>query len=316
MNALDATQLALIDALAGGDQVSGAQLAERLSLSREAISKRIARLAEFGLEIRSSAGHGYQLSQPLERLDAAALQAALSGHCAVSVLPTTASTNAWLRDQAGGTHLCLAEHQSAGRGRRGRRWHSPFGRNLYLSLRQELTHWPARLGALPLVIGVALAEYFDSLGVPLQLKWPNDLYLEGRKLGGLLIEQGGEAHGPCRLVVGLGINHSMAPDTRLDQPWISLTAAGHALSRNALAAGLAHCLLDTLAELDDAQIGARLERFARFDLFRDQAVHLHQEDGVREGVARGIDAAGRLQLETPHGVVAVSVGDVSLRAVP
>lgn len=312
--ALDPTQLLLIRELASGERVSGAQLAAVAGISREAISKRIQRLADFGLTVDSQAGLGYQLSPALDLLDPRWLQRQLTPRCAVTVLPTVDSTNAWLSEQAQVPHLCLAEHQSAGRGRRGRRWHSPFGCNLYLSLRWDCPQWPERLAALSLVVGVALATHLRDQGIAIDLKWPNDLYLGGRKLGGLLIEQSGEAGGPCRLVIGLGINLAMGTEVTLDQAWTSLAQHGHHPARNTLALGVARALITELEALSDSRISARLEQFADFDIFDGQPVQILQGPAPLSGIARGIDQWGRLQVDNDQGRHHISAGDVSLRA--
>ena len=312
MSLIDPPQLALIRLLADGQRHSGSELAAPLGISREAVSKRVRRLGELGLEVDARSGQGYQLDSPLELLDADALRAALPEHCAIQVLDSTPSTNAWLATQTQAPYLCLAEHQSAGRGRRGRNWASPFAQNLYLSLRYVLPRWPERLPALSLVLGVALAETLHELGVPVQLKWPNDMYLEGRKCGGMLIEQTGEAAGPCTLIVGLGLNVAMR-QASIDQAWTSLALAGVPMSRQLLATRLSNCLLQELEQLDEARIKARLQNFARFDIFHQRAVWLDEAGQRCEGVAEGLDDWGRLRLRTAGGLRLISAGDLSLR---
>ncbi len=314
MSMLDEIQLDLIRRLAPGDWVSGAELAGELGLSREAISRRIRRLDDFGLDVARRSGRGYRLGRALELLDARQIVSGLDRPVPVEVLGTTDSTNAWVAARPRAPLLCLAEHQSAGRGRRGRSWSSPFGQNLYLSLGWELPQWPEKLSALGLVLGVVLAEALRERGVPAQLKWPNDLYLNGRKCGGLLIEQRGEAQGACQLVIGLGLNVAMRAQTDIDQPWTSLAREGFTHSRNALAIALTNAMSTTLDGLDNARISGTLARFQELDLYHGQPVSLQEGATLIRGRSAGLDDWGRLQLETDAGLQHYSVGDVSLRS--
>lgn len=236
------TEIRLIQLLADGERHSGAALAAELGISRAAVCKAVARASQkLGLDILAVKGQGYRLTAPLELLDPRDIQARLSSavrehagpiHCFDQI----DSTNAWLLEQstqgaASGTCV-LAERQTAGRGRRGRVWHSPFGSNLYLSMLWRFDAGPAALGPLSLAAGTAVAQALQYLGVSgVQLKWPNDIHWQARKLGGLLIEVAGETHGPSQAVLGLGLNIRM-PDgakDRIDQPWVDLRQAcnGH-----------------------------------------------------------------------------------------
>lgn len=313
MNSLDTTQQELIAALSTGEWISGSTLAQRLALSREAVSKRVQKLAGLGLRIEAQSGRGYKLEAPLDLLDARGIAGQLIQPCPVTVLPSVDSTNRWAAAQDAAPCLCLTEHQSLGRGRRGRHWHSPYGQNLYLSLRWTLPHWPEKLPALSLALGVALAQTLRELAVPAQLKWPNDLYLGGRKFGGMLIEQAGEAGGPCTLVIGLGLNVAMRDAQAIDQSWTSLALQGYPVERNALAIALCNCLLTEMTQFSSARLTARLQEFSRFDLFHGQQVKLLDGDELIHGQALGLDEWGRLRLRCESGIRHFSVGDLSLR---
>ena len=313
----DDPQLVLLQQLAHGEWISGADLAQTLGISREAVSKRIRRLSEWQLEVASQSGRGYQLQPAIELLNGEHILTELraAGHASsrVQILTSVDSTNRWLGEHGCNHMLCLAEHQSAGRGRRGRQWHSPFAQNLYLSLRIDFQHWPDRLPALGLVLGVALCERLNALGVALQLKWPNDLYLGGRKCGGLLIEQRGELLGAGTLIIGLGLNVAMREGPAIDQHWTSLALHGHTISRNTLAVELADTLLKECHALDNARISQRLEQFSNYDVYHDAPVLIHGNEASVAGHSQGIDEWGRLRLRTAHGEQRFSVGDVSLR---
>ena len=227
--------LGLIDALAPGEWQSGEALAAEAGVTRAALAKRVAHLREWGLQVEAEAGRGYRLAQPLQRLDAARIRAALPPTSqqrlrSVEVLARTDSTNQRLleADAAADPQALFAELQTAGRGRRGREWRSPFGANLYLSLGWSFPAWPPQLSALSLAVGVACARALRKAGLrQVMLKWPNDLRVGEDKLGGILIEQRGEAGGVCRVVIGIGINVAMSAEQAgvLGQPWTSLQAA-------------------------------------------------------------------------------------------
>ncbi|EIT68895.1 MULTISPECIES: biotin--[acetyl-CoA-carboxylase] ligase [Hydrocarboniphaga] len=311
----------LIDTLADGAWHSGEDLANAEGVTRAAVAKRIEKLRDLGLDVEARQGLGYRLAQPLERLREAELAAAAPS-ARVRVVGSTDSTNQQLlvADAADDPQILFAEFQTAGRGRRGRAWRSPFGANLYLSLAWSFSSWPPQLTALPLAVGVACARAVQAQGLSeVQLKWPNDLYAAGRKLGGILIEHRGEAGGACRVVIGIGLNVAMsgAQAEGIDQPWISLNEALAAAqrppaSRNALAARLIRELLAMLQPFETRGFGADRAVWAQLDLTRDRAVTLSGEPPV-SGIARGVDESGALIVEVDGQRRLVHSGDVSLR---
>jgi BirA family biotin operon repressor/biotin-[acetyl-CoA-carboxylase] ligase len=220
---------------------------------------------------------------------------------------------------ADGAEALLVEGQSGGRGRRGREWRSPLASNLYLSLARRYAGGLARFGGLSLAAGVAVAEALHSLDVAVQLKWPNDLVVEDRKLGGLLVEGGGEHAGPARAVVGLGLNVCMpqAFARDIDQPWADLAtvAPAAAASRNALAATVLSWLLPALEQFDRDGLAPFRERYAAFDVLRDREIAVLGAGDSMQGVALGLADDGGLRLQLPNGEVRiVHAGEVSVRA--
>lgn len=221
--------LALVDQLADGRWHSGEALAEAFGLSRAALAKRVARLADWQLQVEARQGLGYRLSSPMERLDTARVQAAVPGwRVTVEAVTDSTSTQVMAAAPAADPQVVLAEMQTGGRGRRGRSWVSPFGTQLALSVAWSFDAMPPQLGALPLAVGVCCAEVLRSFGLAdVGLKWPNDILVGERKLGGILLEHRGEAAGGCRIVIGIGLNLSLtaAQAGSVDQPWINLRDA-------------------------------------------------------------------------------------------
>lgn len=318
----EAELLALVDVLADGDWHSGEMLAADAGVTRAALSKRIERLREWQLDIESRQGLGYRLTAPLERLDARALQAQIPT-LRIKVAPIADSTNTQLltADGADDPQALFAEMQTAGRGRRGRNWVSPFGANLYLSIAWSWTAWPPELSALSLAIGVACAKVLEAHGITdVRLKWPNDLLVDDRKLGGILIEHRGEAGGSCRVVVGIGLNLRMVASQAdaVTQAWINLDEARvrHGLppvGRNAFAAALLrelHAMLQTFDRDGFSRVAAD---WARFDATRDTGVRILNGEQVLEGIARGVDTNGALLIDAVDGRHRIHAGEVSLR---
>ena len=310
--------------LADGRFHSGEDLGRALGVSRAAVWKQLVRLRRAGVPLQAVRGRGYRLPEPLELLSAAAIRRRLSAVARarldrLDVLQETDSTSAWLRRHRapGQTWACLAERQTAGRGRRGRAWVSPFAGNLYLSLGWRFEGGPAALGPLSLLAGAATAEAIEAeTGVAIGLKWPNDLYVGDRKLGGLLIELAGEPSGPCEIVLGVGINLHMpeAAARDIDQPWTDL--GRHAAvrpGRNRLAAAILDGLLLALVARTAGDAQDWIAAWRQRDCLRDRPVRIYEGEQVRGGIARGIDERGALLLEDQQGLRPVAAGEVSIR---
>lgn len=313
--------LPLVDALADGAWHSGEALAKPFGITRAALSKRVAALTDLGLTVESRTRVGYRLSQALERLDAERIRKTLSPLAAarlnaVSVVAMTDSTNTQLLTAGGASdpQVLFAEFQSAGRGRRGREWVSPFGANLYLSLAWTFAGWPAQITALPLAVGVACARALPNLP-GLALKWPNDLWVKGRKLGGILIEQRGEAGADCRAVIGIGLNVAMQKSQArgVTQDWTSLHAEGRTVSRNHLAADLISRLVEALLAFEAKGFAPFAPEWLQHDATLGKKITVQQGVESLSGIGRGVDDDGALKLEVRGKLQRVLSGDVSLR---
>ena len=319
--------------LADGEPHSGEALARRFGVSRAAIAKHVAKLRQrWELEVRALAGVGYRLAAPIDLIDARELRAALvpvSGWRvgALEAVLELPSTNQRLLERpppaAGVLDVCLAEFQTAGRGRRGRAWRTPLGAGVCLSVAWQFGAPPRDLAALTLAVGVVARRAIDAAcGVQAALKWPNDLVWDERKLGGILLELKGEAHGGCHVVAGIGINVAL-PAARLaalaDWPRgaVDLAAAtdGAPPRRTLLAAALIRGLGELLAGYAQAGFGAYRADWRAADFLHGRTVMLDDPAGRVVGTAAGIAADGALVVATANGERhRVTAGDVSVRA--
>ncbi|MDY6812355.1 MAG: biotin--[acetyl-CoA-carboxylase] ligase [Pseudomonadota bacterium] len=308
----------VLAALDGGQWVSGDMLAARTGVTRAAIWKQINHLRAAGLAVEAQSGRGYRLRRPVRLLDAAAIAAAAdAGEVEVDVLWEVVSTSTLLLQHAAPMPCCravLAECQRGGRGRRGRQWHSPCAAHIYLSMAWDLPTAPANFSAWPLAAGVAVAEALEgATGAALQLKWPNDLVWQGRKLAGLLLESRWEHNGGCRLVLGVGVNVDAAALAGVDQPVVSLEEIMGVLpDRNVVAGRLIAGLLDAFRSFQHDAAAWR-EPWWHRDLLRGQQVLISQEQAELRGTAVGVAADGALEVQTDEGCRQVRAGEVSVR---
>ncbi len=318
----------LLERLADGDVHSGQELGELLGVSRTAVWKHLQKLEPLGLTLESVKGRGYRLPGGLELLDADAILGAVdpgvrSLLAELDIQPVVDSTNARAlsRAQPGCRgHVCLAEQQTAGRGRRGRTWVSPFGRNIYLSLLWDFESGAAALEGLSLAVGVAMVRALQRFGVAgVRLKWPNDLLWHDRKLAGVLLEMSGDPAGACQVVVGVGVNLAMPPETgaAIDQPWVDLreAAGGEPPGRNRLVAALLSELLPLLRDYQRDGFAHWRPQWEQLDACREREVVLSTASRSVQGRVLGVSDSGALRLlvdgteQLHHG------GEVSLRAV-
>jgi BirA family biotin operon repressor/biotin-[acetyl-CoA-carboxylase] ligase len=215
--------------------------------------------------------------------------------------------------------VCLAEAQSAGRGRRGRGWLATPCHNILMSMSWRFETGPAGLAGLSLAAGVAVLRALDEFGVrDVGLKWPNDILRDGRKLAGLLIDLRGEASGPSLVVLGLGLNVHIAPGdaARIDQPWSSLRESLPApVDRNRLVGLLILHLSEMCRAFEHAGFEAFRAEWERRHLYTGKAVRLHGGQEEVFGTVEGIDAQGGLRVRLADGELRTfHSGDVSLRA--
>jgi BirA family transcriptional regulator, biotin operon repressor / biotin---[acetyl-CoA-carboxylase] ligase len=316
--------------LSDGRFHSGEELAKHLRVSRSAIWKAAGSLRGLGAELQAVRNRGYRLGSASEPLEAAKIRQHLMrevrGH--ISSLETAwsiASTNTALLERAGPktglSEVLLAEYQTAGHGRRGRAWLAPPGGAICLSFSWTFREVPQDLGALGLVIGVCALRALEELGVrSAALKWPNDLLLGERKLGGVLIDLRAESAGPAYVVVGIGLNVALGDEVlrkiaAAGMPATDLSGAGLIdLSRNKVAAALIGASLQGLIEFEQQGLKPFIEQWRNADALRGRPVDVREVEGtVSRGIARGIDLHGALVVETPQGIRRFVAGDVTVR---
>lgn len=307
---------------------SGTELAALLGVSRTAVWKHVRDLENLGLEVSALPGKGYRLLSPLELLEEAAIRAHLAPEAAslmesLELHDEIDSTNSHLM-RAGGAGaptgaVCVAETQTAGRGRVGRDWISPFGANVYLSLLWRFEE-PSRVAGLSLAVGVAVVRALAAMGLGgVGLKWPNDLLWGDSKLGGILLEVAGEAHGPCRVVVGVGLNRYIPASLgrSIDQAWTDLArvAEGAVPPRNRLIAALLNEVLPLLAGYAERGLVPYLPEWRRYHRWQGREAVIHQGEAQIRGRIEDVTDEGLLVLRGEDGALRrFASGDVRLRA--
>lgn len=314
--------LPLLHCLADGEYHSGQDIGEKLGVSRAAIWKQMQVIKDLGVDIEAVTGRGYCIPGGLDLLDREQIAAALGElarplAASLEVKFSTGSTNtdALACAEAGDSRcLVIAEHQQSGRGRRGREWISPFGHNIYMSLLWTFQSGIAALEGLSLVCAIAVRRTLLSLGVEgVKLKWPNDVYLDSRKVAGILLEVRGDISGPCQLVIGLGVNTWLPPEaaSRIGQPFNDLRSAGlTVVSRNELAASLVNELVSALVSFEMHGFEPFREEWMAADLYVGNKVEIHAGTQVKVGDHAGVDLSGRLLLDTELGRVLVAGGEM------
>jgi len=316
----------LLRMLEAGSSRSGEQIAASLGCSRAAVWKQVEVLRQLGVPVTAVAGQGYRLAEPFELLNAGRIEANVPDSQRlllneVLVRNSVDSTNAEIAARPPARQhavALLAERQTMGRGRHGRRWFSPLARNIYLSLGWRFEVGIAELSALPLLVALAASHALEEVGLSGHvIKWPNDLLLNGRKLGGCLVEVQGDAAGPCLAVLGVGINVRMPLETdgadAIDQPWVDVASQLPDVSRNRLAAALLAALVERLLRFERRGFEPFAVEWAARDWLAGRRVDVSHPAGRVQGAARGVSLRGGLIVETTSGVRELHAGEVTLR---
>ncbi|WP_027962336.1 biotin--[acetyl-CoA-carboxylase] ligase [Halomonas halodenitrificans] len=319
----------LIRLLDDGEFHSGEQLGEKLGVSRAAVWKQLRKLESLGITMEAVKGQGYRLAEPLELLDGQRIIAGLSRQARgyltrLFVEETLPSSNAFLRERfsqgAGHGEVCLVEQQSAGRGRRGRAWNTPWGKSLMLSLGWRVESGIGALEGLSLAVGVVLARVLESHGVSPYLKWPNDVLLEVPngdygKLAGILVEVSGDASGPCEVVVGMGLNVFLPESFRstLGQSAAAVEDQATGVSRNALASDLLEALLPLVADFERDGFAPWCDAWNARHAFAGREVDVLSGNTREVARVEEADASGSLVVSQGGRRRHLAGGEISLR---
>lgn len=311
--------LTLVNLLKDGRFHSGQDLGAALGISRSAVWKQLKHLeAELGLSIHKVRGRGYRLAAPLLLLNSQALSSATPGW-PVSVLQSVDSTNAEaLRAVARGESapfLVLAERQISGRGRRGRKWVSPFAANLYYSLVLRIDGGMRQLEGLSLVVGLAVQQALRNFGVSgAGLKWPNDVLVGNKKIAGILLELVGDPADVCHVVLGIGVNVNMQKADEVDQQWTSIRLeSGVSIDRNALVMELSKQLSNYIQRHQMEGFSNLQVEWEANHLWQGRSVSLIAGPNHIDGVVLGVDCQGALRLMVDGMEKIFSGGELSLR---
>ncbi|MDP2562549.1 bifunctional biotin--[acetyl-CoA-carboxylase] ligase/biotin operon repressor BirA [Psychrobium sp. 1_MG-2023] len=322
----NATTQKILSTMAAGQFCSGEELGQLCGISRAAIGKHIQALQQLGLDIYSVTGKGYRLATPITLLQQGEISRLLGDNIEhqVAVETVVGSTNELIKDKikqgelisAASGYTVFAEAQTAGRGRRGRTWASPLGASLYFSMHWRFEQGISATMGLSLAVGIALSEALVELGVnELGLKWPNDVYYQGRKLAGILIELEGQGSDSCDIVIGVGINVQL-PDSvteQIDQPFADLAQTGINLDRNVIAATILRHLMQVMNTFEQRGFSAFVERWNVVDCFVGTPVNLLIGQRTISGISRGVDAQGGIVVESDGEQQTYYGGEISLR---
>lgn len=324
-NTLEAGSLRhILDLLADGQFHSGEELGVLLGVSRAAVWKHLQKLEGLGISLLSVKGRGYCIDGGLDLLIQEKITAAITSSLPfdLHLFHQIDSTNSYLmRHERAAMQVCLAESQSAGRGRRGRQWVSPFAQNIYCSCGWGFEGGVASLEGLSLAVGLVIVRTLRRYGVAgLSLKWPNDVLCQAKKLAGILIEMRGDPAGYCEVIIGVGINVAMGEDQAesIDQPWIDLRTIFAQqelpfISRNVLVAALIDELALVLQGYETAGFSRYRAEWESFNAHAGRQIELHNGSVVRRGICLGVSEGGALILKTSEGKEEFHGGEISLR---
>jgi BirA family biotin operon repressor/biotin-[acetyl-CoA-carboxylase] ligase len=317
--------------LSDGKFHSGTALAQALKVSRSSIWKGIAYLRELGVAIDAVSGRGYRWSVPMELLNKKSILALLSPQ-AQSLLPqmdvvnVVTSTNDYLHQRLGfgipSGSVCIAEAQTAGKGRMGKRWQSPFGTNIYFSFYWRFPCKVNELSGLSLVIGLAIIEALKQLApLPqgLGVKWPNDIWFNEAKLCGILLETAtsnakSQTSSYTDVVIGIGLNVNMSKEQEAPAVWTDLNQVfGFIPSRNRVIANILNVLILMLKQFQDDGFSSFIPLWEKYDLLIGKEIQLTSMQSTQAGVAQGVNERGELCVQIGSILKAIRYGDVSVR---
>ncbi len=317
---LSNTDSKILAQLSQGKLVSGEEIGEALGVSRAYVWKRISALKEQGLRVLSVPGEGYRLPPGYEVIQPSVLTEYLTRplpllRCCWSLPSTNVAAAALAEAFPTDEFLLLSEMQTAGRGRRGKHWHSPLGADLYLSYKVSFESGATALQGLSLVIGVAIVTALRRLApqAELSLKWPNDIYYEGRKLSGILVEVCGDVNGLCHAIIGVGVNASFTSENTVEQPVASILEVLPDVERHQWVAAIINEIRQSMTEFHKHGLSHSLSAWDQYDFLKGQEVIVYLGEQSVAGVATGISASGALCVNVGNKLREFYAGEVSVR---
>lgn len=315
----------ILHQLSDGQFHSGETLAKQFGVTRATVWNAVQYAQDLGVAVFSVRGRGYKLANTLTLLDKRRVLQAIGSErdwFHFDVLDEVVSTNTYLMKAAanGAPHVsCVAAHiQTAGRGRRGRTWVSHLGASLTFSLLWRFDCGAAALSGLSLAIGVALIRALRELGMQSpQLKWPNDVLVNNKKLAGILIDLQGDMDGPSAAVIGVGINVDLPEHVlhSIDQAAIDIrhTSMHHIDQSDLLGTVLKH-FASVLRHFEASGFVGLRDEWLRYHAYHQATVRMVMPDGRDvEGTVTGVAEDGILLVQTAFGLQRFSAGEISLR---
>ncbi|WP_109079472.1 bifunctional biotin--[acetyl-CoA-carboxylase] ligase/biotin operon repressor BirA [Aggregatibacter kilianii] len=305
----------LLELLMSGVENSLENLTALLACSKQQLQQEIRQLEQQGLRFEVENDHLYLIPE-MPLLNAQHLTEALAPY-RVTLKPVISSTNQFLLEhleQLQKGDLCLAEYQTEGRGRRGRQWISPFAGQIIMSFYWQLNPTKS-LEGLSSVIGLAVVQALaESEMYGFQVKWPNDILVNDRKLAGILVEIVNRKNGMLNLIVGIGMNISLGQEKKIDQPWAELSEFFPDVDREQLIIKMTKTIYRYLAHFEQHGIDAELQQqWLDHDAYLGADVNVITEKGTISGIAQGINSTGHLCVITENGTQYFNAGEVSLR---
>jgi len=300
----------------------GTSIGAKLNISRTAVWKWVSKLQSYGIEITKVKGKGYLLKEPLILLDSKKIETLLkSEHFIIDTVESIDSTNNYLNNhnKSAIPHICIAEHQTSGRGRFSREWYSPFGKNIYFSMQYSVKQDISQLGGLSLAVGMIVCKAIEKackLPNRLMLKWPNDITYNGKKLAGVLIEVRAEVNGNCSVIIGIGINVNMPITNKVtfNQEWSSIMQiTGSPQDRNNICAILIDKLTIGIEQYLITGFKSYMPEWKKRDSLFGKMIQIQDGNEIFKGIATGVDLQGHLLINLETNIKkAFAAGEATL----
>jgi BirA family biotin operon repressor/biotin-[acetyl-CoA-carboxylase] ligase len=313
----------VVNMLSDAKYISGTEMGRALGLSRTAVWKIIQVLINYGIDIISDNKLGYKLNQKLILLDRDAIGQKINYNpIKLDIFESIDSTNEFLKTtyhQDYQNHICLSEHQSGGNARLNRSWDSPFGQNLYLSIKYHFKKDISAISGLSLVSGLSIIRTLSHLNISdkFKIKWPNDIYYEDKKISGILTEVIGESYGGCTAIIGIGLNVNMMKlsneNSNNTSSWTSLKKiSGIDFDRNKICASLINTIIKDIEKFNIMGLEHFLNEWNEHDYLAGKKITVTNHEKIIEGTYNGIDEQGNLLLKVTDNVITLYSGDTSI----